>query len=234
MTYSSAHDPPSWPDLVLSHGDVHRELESLGWVHKDCSTGGGASTGGWVGIRLRAEGQSRGFSQMLRMWRREPAACFTSWQFTHRYSSLPVFQPQTQHTVDILPHMYHVAQTCGFPDGSDRKEPTMQCRRPGLDPWEASLSGLHVISTQARNRKTYSQKPLTVSFLESSVLPLGHPLRGAWEHLCPTSWCCPWLFLHSGLGHLMKRTTYSSVVHSWVSLIYLVLKHKSLDPGTAL
>lgn len=94
------------PDVAPSPGHIlQRNGEAgLGGQGLQCwgrGCGGALGHGGREN-RLKTEEQSCGFSQMLRMWSREPAVfCFTAGPFIHKNSSLPIFQPQIQHMLDM-------------------------------------------------------------------------------------------------------------------------------------
>lgn len=183
--------PPFWPDLVLSPGDVHWELESSGWVHNDCSTGGGASAGGWAGIRRELKGRAG----VSKCWGCGGGACsLCRFMTVHPQIFITSCIPTSNSA-----HNGHFATTCGsdmwFPWWL-RQEIVHHAMQ---ETWGWPRRGFFVRathhSTQARNRKPPKSEALDSELLTILGLPLESPL---WEvhgnTLCPKSYCYPWLF----------------------------------------
>ena len=206
-TYSCARDPPSqtWSGSFSWMCSTENWNKWTGWARTEVigtegrERGQGGAVGerpGW-GLRARAV-------DALNRWDVEQGVCrlcFTSWQISHRNFSLPAFQPQIQHVMDIWLHMSHE---------------------------RFLLEGHTSEAYKSETGNPQNPKSLDSGFLTNLSLPLGSSLRGTdMNTLCST----PLLFLYSGLGHVMKKTTRSSVVHFWVSLLYLVLKHKAQSQG---
>lgn len=165
MTYSCARDPPSqtWSGSFSWMRSTENWNKWTGWARTEVvgtegrERGQGGAVGerpGW-GLRARAV-------DALNRWDVEQGVCrlcFTSWQISHRNFSLPAFQPQIQHVMDIWLHMSHR----GF-----------------------FLKVTHQKHTSQRQEILKIGIPLTAGFLQTSVFPLGHPLEGQiWTHYVP-------------------------------------------------